>query len=69
MSDQSNERFRNTYIWTLEEEMKKKDTEIERLREALKFYASFSDAPPQANIAPLMIDRGSKARAALKGDE
>jgi hypothetical protein len=40
--------------------------EIERLREALRFYSSFADAPPQANISPLMFDRGNKARTALK---
>ena len=43
--------------------------EIERLREALVFYASFADALPHENIAPLMIDRGKKARAALKEGE
>jgi hypothetical protein len=40
-----------------------------RLREALVFYASFADALPHENIAPLMIDRGNKARAALKEGE
>jgi len=40
--------------------------EIERLREALQFYSSFADALPHENIAPLMIDRGNKAAAALK---
>jgi len=39
--------------------------EIERLREVLVFYASFADALPHENIAPLMMDRGNKARAAL----
>jgi len=43
--------------------------EIERLREALQFYSSFADALPHENIAPLMIDRGNKARAALKEGE
>ena len=43
--------------------------EVERLREALVFYASFADALPHENIAPLMIDRGKKARAALKEGE
>jgi hypothetical protein len=43
--------------------------EIERLREALQFYSSFADALPHENIASLMIDRGNKARAALKEGE
>jgi hypothetical protein len=43
--------------------------EIERLREALRFYASFADALPHENITPLMVDRGNKARAALKEGE
>jgi len=43
--------------------------ENQRLREALQFYSSFADALPHENIAPLMIDRGNKARAALKEGE
>jgi len=47
-----------------------KDTERAiRYREALQFYSSFADALPHENIAPLMIDRGNKARAALKEGE
>jgi hypothetical protein len=42
---------------------------IDRLREALQFYSSFADALPHENIAPLMIDRGNKARNALKEGE
>jgi len=42
--------------------------EIERLREALRFYAEWGiDAP--AVDAIIEKDRGDKARAALKGDE
>jgi hypothetical protein len=40
-----------------------------KLRETLMFYASFADALPHENIAPLMVDRGNKARAALKKGE
>jgi hypothetical protein len=54
--------------WDNEDLIKAAD-EIERLREALRFYSSFADAPPQANISPLMFDRGNKARAALKEGE
>jgi hypothetical protein len=44
-------------------------TENERLREALQFYASFADALPHENITPLMVDRGNRAKAALKKGE
>jgi len=43
--------------------------ENQRLREALQFYSSFADSLPHENIAPLMIDRGNKARTALKEGE
>ena len=33
--NQSDERFQNTYIWTLEEEMKKKDNQIADLKAGL----------------------------------
>jgi hypothetical protein len=68
MINQNNERFRNTYIWTLEEEMKKKDTEIvrlrvqnEKMREALR---NIADATHSDWFSMRKI-----ARAALKGDE
>lgn len=38
--------------------------EIERLRAALRFYAGWPQGP-KGNIAPLLLDSGAIARAAL----
>jgi len=43
--------------------------EIERLRDALSFYASFAKVSPQMNVAAYYIDNGRIAAAALKDDE
>jgi hypothetical protein len=43
--------------------------EIERLRDALSFYASFAKVPPQMNVAIYYIDNGRIAAAALKEGE
>jgi len=43
--------------------------EIERLREALRWYANFADAPPNANVVTLMMDCGKIAHAVLKETE
>jgi hypothetical protein len=40
--------------------------EIERLRDALSFYASFAKVSPQMNVAAYYIDNGRIAAAALK---
>lgn len=40
--------------------------EIERLRAALRFYAGWPQGPA-GNIAPLLLDAGRIARAALEG--
>lgn len=53
------------------------EEEIERLREALKFYADRNSyqSPSTTSFsgwhfpAPVIFDKGEKARAALKGDE
>lgn len=43
--------------------------EIERLRDALSFYASFAKVSPQMNVAAYYIDNGRIAAAALKEGE
>ena len=43
--------------------------EIERLRDALSFYASFAKVSPQMNVAAYYIDNGRIAAAALKESE
>ena len=65
-------------IKDLERVIEKQDAEIERLREALRFYADpehyeykVGDIAVMSNVEwnEIGLDEGAKARAALKGTE
>ena len=51
-----------------DQEIARLRAEVERLREALAFYAAWPQGQA-GNIAALLMDAGHKARAALAGDE